>query len=272
MAEHTVYRFRGFQRPHYTQVPDELFDELMPHLNESELKVLLYIIRRTFGFKKDSDHISLSQMAEGITTKDGRQLDGGTGLARRSVMRGLKGLLEKGVVVTVRQRTSQGDYETNLYALSMRDEQKWWGQFDSTGGDNLTLPVGTEVAIQETVLQQTVEQETVHSNIRMAPPSTENGIEYDEDRQLILEYVEDLAREFRDKASLKSSTTRATNLYRQSGLSLDDFLERLQQARAITKERSASIRSQGAEKGNKHKMAYFFACLENTLEPREERP
>jgi len=54
--------FQGFRSPNYTQVPDELFDELMSTLSGAELKVLLYIIRRTFGFKKGSDTISLSQM------------------------------------------------------------------------------------------------------------------------------------------------------------------------------------------------------------------
>ena len=43
--------FRGFRSPSYTQVPDELFDELLVELSGGELKVLLYIIRRTFGFK-----------------------------------------------------------------------------------------------------------------------------------------------------------------------------------------------------------------------------
>ena len=65
-------RFAGFQSPNYTPVPDELFDELLPDLGEAELRVPLYIVRRTFGFKKDSDSISLSQMIGGITTRDRR--------------------------------------------------------------------------------------------------------------------------------------------------------------------------------------------------------
>lgn len=73
--------FHGFARPTYTPVPDELFDELLTRLNGAELKTLLYIARRTFGFKRDSDNISLSQMLKGITTKDGRRLDGGTGVS-----------------------------------------------------------------------------------------------------------------------------------------------------------------------------------------------
>jgi hypothetical protein len=47
----------------------------MSHLSGGELKVLLYICRRTFGFRKDSDSISLTQISKGITTKAGRVLD-----------------------------------------------------------------------------------------------------------------------------------------------------------------------------------------------------
>src|SRR5688500_16170261 len=74
--------FRGFRCPTYTMVPDELFDELLVELSGAELKTLLYIIRRTFGFKRDSDAISLSQMLRGIHTADGRTLDRGVGLSK----------------------------------------------------------------------------------------------------------------------------------------------------------------------------------------------
>lgn len=45
-------QFQGFYVPNSTQVPDTLFDELMADLSGAELKVVLYVIRRTFGFKR----------------------------------------------------------------------------------------------------------------------------------------------------------------------------------------------------------------------------
>lgn len=50
--------------PTYTQTPNDLFDHWLPHLGEIELKVLLVILRKTFGWhKKDlRDRISLSQL------------------------------------------------------------------------------------------------------------------------------------------------------------------------------------------------------------------
>jgi hypothetical protein len=93
------FRFHGFNAPNYTQTPNQLFDELLPHLNEGELKVLLYIIRRTFGFQRDADDISIKQMMDGLVTRDGRRLDEGVGLSRSAVIRALKGLQDKGVIL-----------------------------------------------------------------------------------------------------------------------------------------------------------------------------
>src|SRR5438105_483252 len=87
----TPVRFQGYVSPNYTMVPDELFDEQLPDLSGAELKVLMYIIRRTFGFKKDSDNISLSQLLTGIVTKAGHRLDRGTGLSKQSIVTALRG-------------------------------------------------------------------------------------------------------------------------------------------------------------------------------------
>src|SRR5712671_1017755 len=97
--------FRGFRSPNYTPVPDELFDELLVELSGAELKVLLYIIRRTFGFKRDSDNISLSQMLNGIRTHDGRVLDRGVGLTKKTLLQAIKTLEEQHVISTERRRS-----------------------------------------------------------------------------------------------------------------------------------------------------------------------
>ena len=117
MTKKKDLNFAGFRYPNYTQVPNELFDVLMPDLTGTELKCLLYIVRRTFGFRKESDSIATRQFVEGIVTKDGRQLDRGTGLSNKGVWSGLKGLEEKGIIEIERKQASNGDYEINLYKL-----------------------------------------------------------------------------------------------------------------------------------------------------------
>ncbi len=113
--------FRGFTRPTFTQVPDEIIDRLMADLSGSELKVLLYIVRRTFGFRKDADAISLNQIVHGITTKDGRVLDRGTGLSISTVVAALKSLEAKRVIEGQRSTSPERGHEPTVYELHFID-------------------------------------------------------------------------------------------------------------------------------------------------------
>jgi phage replication O-like protein O len=121
MASDNQVKFPGFQFPTTTPVPDKVFDVLMPQLSGAELKVLLYICRRTFGFKKESDTISLHQIATGIKTRDGRVLDGGTGLCKRHVIRALKVLEKKNIIKVTRKVDETGLNEVNTYSLNISE-------------------------------------------------------------------------------------------------------------------------------------------------------
>src|SRR5215218_1297416 len=111
--------FRGYISPKYTQIPDVLFDQQLPDLSGAELKVLLYIMRRTFGFKKDSDDISLNQICQGITTKDGRVLDRGTGLSKSTAQLAIKGLIAKNIILTTKRVSKEKGNEATTYELNV---------------------------------------------------------------------------------------------------------------------------------------------------------
>jgi phage replication O-like protein O len=160
--------FPGFQFPTTTPVPDEVFDVLMPQLSGAELKVLLYICRRTFGFKKESDTISLHQIAHGITTRDGRVLDNGTGLCKRHVIRALKVLEKKNIIKVIRKADETGLNDVNTYSLNMRETESGVGTKCPYGSDKMLSGVVTSESPgvvtpgspttnsnQETVLQET---------------------------------------------------------------------------------------------------------------------
>lgn len=369
--------FAGFHTPNYTQVPDELFDELLVELSGAELKVLLYIIRRTFGFKKTQDSISISQMLHGITTKDGKVLDKGVGLSKPTLLQALRSLQEKNIIETERRRSQEKGDEPTIYKLKFAENP---GKESLPGGGQKTLPGGGKESSpgpwsKNFTTQETVEQHdsVTNSNIRMAQPekekvdstssspeeqtfsaqvsretpqpvkkhdfipnipptrsstpsdiayshpsnsappttSSSQGFEgvgqilarqtpqtplastarrakakrqspapapssaYSDDRQVILAYIEDMAREFNDQAPLKSSTSRAEHLYLQSGLPRDVFINRLYEARAITKESSAQVRKMVKNPTSaypaKNKMAYFFSVLEDRLGLKDEQ-
>ena len=112
-------KFRGYTSPNYTPVPDELFDEQLPDLSGAELKLLLYIIRRTFGFKKESDNISLNQLLHGITTREGVVLDRGTGLSKKTLLETIKSLIEKNLIMSKRRRSEEKGNEPTTYHLNI---------------------------------------------------------------------------------------------------------------------------------------------------------
>ena len=107
------------KRPTATPLPDEIYDEWAPLLGEAELKVLLYIVRRTLGFRKGSDAISLTQFARGIVTRDGRTLDRGCGVtSRAALVRALGALEEKGLIIAHKAQTVAGDHSVTVYGLA----------------------------------------------------------------------------------------------------------------------------------------------------------
>lgn len=161
-------KFRGFHSPNYTQVPDELFDELLPMLSGAELKVLLYITRRTFGFKKPSDNISLSQITDGIVTSTGKRIDGGTGLVKSTAALAVKGLVEKNIILKVRnQAPRRGDmattYALNLITTPVQQSTPSVSENHTPPRQEIRHPVGRKSDTQETV-----RQETAFKNVNVA--------------------------------------------------------------------------------------------------------
>lgn len=81
-------------------IPYELFDKVYPYIdNLAELKVVLFITRRTTAFKKKEDWIAKCQFEHGMyNTKTGEQLNPGAGLSRPSIDRGIKLAIEHGII------------------------------------------------------------------------------------------------------------------------------------------------------------------------------
>lgn len=173
--------FRGFRSPNYTQVPDELFDELLSVLSGAELKVLLYIIRRTFGFKRDADAISLSQMLNGITTRDGDRLDRGVGLSKPTLLQALRSLETNNIIETQRQRSTERGDEPTIYQLRFVTDDAHIPnsapvvkKLDQGVVKKPNPPVVKKSAPQETGLQQT---EISLSNIRESTRSIHKNVD-----------------------------------------------------------------------------------------------
>lgn len=120
--EQNTTKFLGFSEPNYTQIPNIIIDKIMPFLTGNEFKVLTYIARRTLGFHKVQDSISLSQLVSGIK-RNGRVVNYGTRLSKATVARCLNSLEKKGYIVRVRRSNeARGDLPTG-YSLRFRREK-----------------------------------------------------------------------------------------------------------------------------------------------------
>jgi len=127
-------------------------------------------------------------------------------------------------------------------------------------GEAAPLPAGNLRSISESTQRALPERSFEDSK---GPTSLDK---YDQARLAILSYAQDYARELGDQAPLSSTTTRLTNLYRDSGLALNDFLDLLIAARAITQEHTGTIRTPRPDgPGPKPKMAYWFTVLEDLI-------
>lgn len=98
-------------KPHFTQLPNYFLDDLMSDLKESELRCLLVISRKTYGFQKDIDKIANSQFEKL------------TGMSRNGVRNGLEGLLKKDLIILHEKGDGNkiSSYEVN-FEYEIQDE------------------------------------------------------------------------------------------------------------------------------------------------------
>ena len=86
--------------PNAFQIPNSVIDELLEKLTCAELKCYLFVVRKTKGWNKESDSISVSQFMEV------------TGLSNRSVITACESLVEMGLL-----ERSGGERKLNTYSV-----------------------------------------------------------------------------------------------------------------------------------------------------------
>jgi len=110
--ERVVKDIGGILVPGAFQVPNEVVDEgWLKELGGSEVKVLLYIIRKTFGFNRIAgDRIPLSQIMDR------------TGLARQSALSAIAVLEKCQLIKVIRGQAPDGTKSINFYQLIIRHD------------------------------------------------------------------------------------------------------------------------------------------------------
>jgi hypothetical protein len=221
----------------FTQIPNLV-------LRRSDLQPgakLTYMVLLSYAWQQDHAYPGQDRLAVDM------------GVSERSVRTYLKELQDSGLV-TIRRR---GLGLTNVYVLHRLSRPENIAVQDRK---QISAPDVQDLPPKNTQTNNTQGEQFESSK---GPVSFEK---YDQARLAILPYAEDLARELGDQAPLTSTTTRLTNLYSRSGLELDTFLDLLITARAITQERTGSIRTPRLDgPGPKPKMAYWFTVLEDLI-------
>ena len=142
--------------PNYTQTPNDLFDYWLPHLGEGELKVLLVIMRKTFGWHKTHDDISISQLSKY------------TGMLEETVIKATKSLQSKGVIT--REVTGPNGKQKTKYSLVVSEDNSnnSYPSVEPRTPLGLDRGVSTEAQKKQTssvYIKETTTKETASPNV-----------------------------------------------------------------------------------------------------------
>lgn len=121
-------------QPTFTRIPNNII-EAMPYLGNAELRVLLAIARKTIGWQKECDVISVSQLATI------------TGLTSRNTQQAIVALLDKGLIS--RESAGKQGYCYTLQTISPRDTVSDHIPSEPISlGDTEPYPVGIQLEVK----------------------------------------------------------------------------------------------------------------------------
>jgi hypothetical protein len=109
----------------YFNVPALFVDVVAAIDNLAELKVVLYILRHTWGFREYNSpkRITIDEFMHGRKKADRTRMDSGTGLSERAVMQGLQRAIAHGFVVCYVDDSDQARVK-HYYQLRMQSEEQ----------------------------------------------------------------------------------------------------------------------------------------------------
>ena len=171
-------------QPTFTRIPNDII-EAMPTLGNGELRVLLAIARKTYGWQKECDVISVSQIAAM------------TGLTSRNAQNAIVALLEKGLIA--RESAGKQRYCYTLKTISPRDTVENHIPTDTVSlRDTEPYPLGIQLEVkpyplgitQKKDLKEKKERESVRASSAPRTPPLPKQTNLDTFNQAVLIYKE----------------------------------------------------------------------------------
>ena len=126
--------FEGFDEPtqNWTKFPNVLIRELPRISSLGELKVILYVLRHTWGFHETEKRISLDEFQYGRKRRGGSRLDSGIGMGLSAIRRGIARAVEHGYLIMREDARDKGRIK-RYYQLNMIEVNSQGYQNDTPG-------------------------------------------------------------------------------------------------------------------------------------------
>ena len=143
--------------PNYSPIPNVIFDYWMTILSHVEFKVLLFICRKTFGWHKERDRISLSQLEEG------------TGSCRKNIVIAINSLIEHGLI----EKKVEGENGTQKTSYEVVIQEIF------TSGEKTPPPSGVSPPTKETLIQKKEKEKITKEKERPSvdrPPQSDSCV------------------------------------------------------------------------------------------------
>ena len=135
--------------PNHTQIPNIIIDQHMSELSHAQFKVLMAICRKTIGWHKQSDYISISQIVEL------------TGVSNKTVVGAIKQLEKKGFIVTQKAKHATTLITINYEVSSVVSTQ---GSVMVTPPSVVSTPLSSVMSTHQTILNMELLQKAINMN------------------------------------------------------------------------------------------------------------
>lgn len=195
--------------PNAFQIPNSVVDELMAEMSGVELKCYLFVIRKTKGWNKEYDAISLTQFIKF------------TGAGKTAVVDALKNLVELGLLVKKTGVRNTSVYAINLFGNQTSSESELVQKVNSTSSESELVTSSESEHTKNNNINNTTKN---NNNIRTAKTNVKELLaEYGVTGQLADEFIDH--RKFRKAPITKRVMTLIANNARIAGIETSFAIE-----------------------------------------------
>jgi len=158
------------QRINFTPLPNIVFDKWLSELSPAEFKVFIAICRKTYGWHKEQDRISLSQLIKM------------TALSERGIINSLSKLEGYNLIAKTKQQLKNNGATSNLYSINLQEDNKQTALSATNPSELSSEPPLKSVQRQKKLLTKEINTISVQSSKSSSKQQT-NEISFDFDKQ-----------------------------------------------------------------------------------------